>query len=103
MIDELRKTDLFESKLDAALPEFHNNELRVSAEAHGFNLDQELRQSGDLDYPNMATWSQEKIDAAENDFDLVKYQLENICVTMTDEEVAALQHKFSEHEALRIM
>lgn len=45
VLDELRKTDLFESKLEATLPEFHNSELRVSAEADGFNLEQELKRS----------------------------------------------------------
>lgn len=51
----------------------------------------------------MSTWSQEKIDAAENDFDLVKYQLENACVTMGEEELAALQDKYYEHQALRLV
>ena len=103
VLDELRKTDLFENKLEASLPDFLTVELRVSAEANGFDLDHELRKSaGEDEYPDMSTWTQEKIDAAEDDFDLVKYQLENTCVTMSEEELAVLQNKFFEHQALRI-
>ena len=94
---------MFESKLDASLPFNYKEELRNSAEADKFNLEQELKTSNKGQWPDMSTWSQAKKDAADDDFDLIKYQLENLYETLPNDEASLLQHKLNQHEMLRMM
>ena len=38
VLDEIKKTDLFENKLSRGMPKDYKDELRLAKEADGFNL-----------------------------------------------------------------